>query len=121
MHRYTREHFEAGEDVFRQGDVGDRIYFVIDGEGDVVIDGVATHVIEAGGVSGEIALIANSTAHSNCACGEPASNMASFSRETFHTLVAHFPGVKTAMDELLAKHLAADHKRRSVEASAASH
>ena len=33
-----REHFEPGEVVFHQGDVGDRIYFVIDGEAEVVID-----------------------------------------------------------------------------------
>jgi NADH:ubiquinone reductase (H+-translocating) len=32
----TRQHFEAGEVVFRQGDVGDRMYVVIDGELEVV-------------------------------------------------------------------------------------
>jgi hypothetical protein len=35
----------------------------------------------------------------------------SASRETFHTLVAHFPGVKEAMDEVMRRHLGQDEKR----------
>jgi NADH dehydrogenase len=114
-----REHFEAGEVVFREGDVGDRIYVVIDGEADVVINGAVTHVVPAGGVIGEIALIANSPRTATVRA-RTALNMASFSRETFHTLVAHFPGVKAAMDELLAKHLAADNQRRELQATSAA-
>ena len=31
-----REHFEPGQDVFRQGELGDRIYIILSGEADVV-------------------------------------------------------------------------------------
>ena len=36
----TREHFEAGEAIFRQGDVGDRLYVIQKGEVEVQRDGV---------------------------------------------------------------------------------
>jgi hypothetical protein len=38
---------------------------------------------------------------------------ASVSSETFHTLVAHFPGVKEAMEEIMGLHLAVDSVRDS--------
>jgi NADH:quinone reductase (non-electrogenic) len=113
-----REHFEPGETVFHEGDVGDRIYVIIDGEAEVVINGIVAHTVAAGGVIGEIALIAHSPRTATVRA-RTALNMASFSRETFHTLVAHFPGVKVAMDELLADRVAAD-KRRELQATAVS-
>jgi NADH:quinone reductase (non-electrogenic) len=96
-----REHFEPGEDVFRQGDIGDRIYFVIDGEADVVIDGRVCDSVGGGGVFGEIALM-NDSPRTATIRARTAMNLASVRRETFHTLVSHFPGVKAAMEELLA-------------------
>src|SRR5262249_55011066 len=35
----SREHFEPGQDVFHQGDVGDRIYYVLKGQAEVVKHG----------------------------------------------------------------------------------
>src|SRR5262249_38735146 len=32
-----REHFEPGQDVFRQGDLGDRIYAILEGEAEVIV------------------------------------------------------------------------------------
>jgi NADH dehydrogenase len=99
-----REHFEAGEEVFRQGDVGDRIYFVIDGEGDVVIDGRVTDSIGPGSVFGEIALMKDRPRTATIRARTPMS-LASVQRDAFHTLVAHFPGVRDAMDQILAGHV----------------
>jgi NADH dehydrogenase len=98
-----REHFEAGEEVFRQGDVGDRIYFVIDGEGDVVIDGRVAKSIGPGSVFGEIALM-NDSPRTATIRARSAMSLASVQRDAFHTLVAHFPGVRAAMDAVLATH-----------------
>jgi CRP-like cAMP-binding protein len=98
-----REHFEPGEEVFRQGDIGDRIYFVIDGEAEVVIDGQVTQSMRAGSVFGEIALM-NDSPRTATIRAVTAMNLASVQRSTFHTLVSHFPGVKAAMDELLTQH-----------------
>jgi NADH dehydrogenase len=101
----NREHFEPGEEVFRQGDIGDRIYFVIDGDGEVEIDGQVAHVVGPGSVFGEIALM-NESPRTATIRARTAMNLASVEREAFHTLVAHFPGVRAAMDEILAAHTA---------------
>jgi NADH dehydrogenase len=99
-----REHFEAGEEVFRQGDVGDRIYFVIEGQGDVVIDGHVTDSVGPGSVFGEIALMKDRPRTATIRA-RSAMSLASVERDAFHTLVAHFPGVRAAMDEILAGHV----------------
>jgi NADH dehydrogenase len=99
-----REHFEAGEEVFRQGDVGDRIYFVIEGEAEVVIDDRVTDSIGPGSVFGEIALM-NDRPRTATIRARSAMSLASVQRDAFHTLVAHFPGVRAAMDEILAAHV----------------
>jgi NADH dehydrogenase len=99
-----REHFEPGEIVFRQGDVGDRVYFVIDGEAAIEIGGQLVHVSRAGDVIGEVALVKN-TPRTATVRARTALNMASVSRDTFHTLVAHFPGVRAAMEEIMQRHM----------------
>ena len=106
-----REHFQPGEIIFRKGDFGDRIYFVIDGEAAVEIDNQVAAVLHAGSVIGEIALISD-TPRTATVRARTALDMASVSRDAFHTLVAHFPGVKAAMDEVQAEHVAADKRRR---------
>jgi NADH dehydrogenase len=98
-----REHFEPGEEVFRQGDVGDRIYFVIEGQADVLIDGRLAKSIGPGSVFGEIALM-NDSPRTATIRARSAMSLASVQRDAFHTLVAHFPGVRAAMDEVLATH-----------------
>jgi Cyclic nucleotide-binding domain/Major Facilitator Superfamily len=54
---YTR--VAAGEDVFLQGDAGDRFYVIGDGEADVVGDGRLVSTLSAGDCFGEIALLRN--------------------------------------------------------------
>ena len=43
--------------VFRAGDAADRMYAVIEGQVDIVINGQLVETVEAGGVFGEMALI----------------------------------------------------------------
>jgi MFS family permease len=47
----------AGEELFRQGDVGDRFYIVADGEVEIVIDGNVVRETGPGGYFGEISLL----------------------------------------------------------------
>jgi MFS family permease len=47
----------AGEELFRQGDIGDRYYIVAEGEVDIVADGRVVAVTGPGGYFGEIALL----------------------------------------------------------------
>lgn len=107
-----REHFVAGEALFHQGDVGDRIYFVVSGEAEVEVDGRVVATVGEGSVIGEIALVKD-TPRSATVRVKSDLDAASVSRDTFHTLVAHFPGVKEAMDEIMGRHLAADSVRDS--------
>jgi NADH dehydrogenase len=58
-----REHFEPGQDIIRQGDIGRRLYLIWDGEVDVIQDAGSgpQHVrtLRAGQHFGEIALFEN--------------------------------------------------------------
>ena len=47
----------AGDELFRQGDVGDRFYIVADGDVEIVIDGGVVRETGPGGYFGEIALL----------------------------------------------------------------
>ncbi|HKI22379.1 MAG TPA: MFS transporter [Gaiellaceae bacterium] len=47
----------SGEELFRQGDVGDRFYIVGDGEVEIVIDGRVVRETGPGGYFGEISLL----------------------------------------------------------------
>jgi NADH dehydrogenase len=107
-----REHFVTGEVLFHQGDVGDRIYFVVAGTAEVEVNGAVVASVSEGSVIGEIALVKD-TPRTATVRAKSELDVASVSRETFHTLVAHFPGVKEAMDEIMGRHLAADSVRDS--------
>jgi NADH dehydrogenase len=107
-----REHFIAGEVLFHQGDIGDRIYFVVTGEADVEVNSEVVATVGPGSVIGEIALV-KETVRTATIRVKSDLDTASVAAETFHTLVAHFPGVKEAMEEIMGKHLAADSIRDS--------
>jgi NADH dehydrogenase len=108
------EHFATGEVLFHQGDVGDRVYFVVSGEADIEVDGQVVGTAGPGSVIGEIALVKD-TPRTATVRIKADMDIASASRETFHTLVAHFPGVKEAMDEIMRRHLSSDDSRASGE------
>ena len=52
--------FKAGETVFRQGDAGDRMYVVREGEVDIQVADEVLETVAAGGMLGEMALIDDS-------------------------------------------------------------
>ena len=49
--------YSAGQVVFREGDEGDKMFAVVDGNVDIIIKGNVVEKIGAGGVFGEMALI----------------------------------------------------------------
>jgi len=48
---------EAGELLFQEGDQGDDMFAVVDGEIDLLRDGLIVETVGAGGILGELALI----------------------------------------------------------------
>src|SRR5262249_23546580 len=68
-----REHFEPGQEVFQQGDLGDRIYGILDGEAEVVIDDAVVARLGAGELFGEMALLDRTTRNATIRCSRPLS------------------------------------------------
>jgi NADH dehydrogenase len=99
-----REHFEPNETVFLKDDHGDRVYFVISGEAAVEINGSTVNTVGAGGVFGEIALISDRPRAATVRAQAPL-DVVSVDRQAFEALVAHFPGVRNAMQEIMERHL----------------
>ena len=99
-----REHFEAGEAIFLKEDLGDRVYFVVKGEADIEIDGRVVNTVTTGDVVGEIALISHRPRTATVRA-KTALDVVSVTRDTFDTLVSHFPGVKGTMHQIMERHL----------------
>ena len=98
-----QEHFHAGEIVFEQGDFGDKLYSVVRGEAEILIDGKPVGTIQAGEIFGEIALVSDK-ARTWTIRAKTDFDVVSVARPAFKTLVKHLPGVKGSMEQLLNKH-----------------
>ena len=95
-----REHFEAGESIFDEGDFGDKVYFIVRGEVAVQRDGATLATLRAGEVFGEAALISH---HSRNATIRAASALdaVAVSRGAFQQLLGCLPGLSGAMQEIM--------------------
>ncbi len=95
--RMTREHFEPGEVIFHQGDLGDRLYIVLDGEAEVVVetDGVESVVarLGPGEFFGERALLQQAGRAASVRCVR-AMNALSLPKHEFGLLTTHLAGLR---------------------------
>ncbi|HEU0034874.1 MAG TPA: FAD-dependent oxidoreductase [Kofleriaceae bacterium] len=66
----TQEHFEPGDEVFRQGDVGDRVYLIVDGRAEVSRDGHRVAVLGRGDHFGEVAVLSDAGRNATIRCVE---------------------------------------------------
>ncbi|HKS39271.1 MAG TPA: FAD-dependent oxidoreductase [Blastocatellia bacterium] len=100
----TNEHFEPGEVVFRQGDVGDRLYIVISGQAEVVRDMDGTEIqlatVGAGEYFGEMAILKKSLRSATVRCIEPMNTMSLPKRE-FGMLAAYLPYVHERLETVM--------------------
>lgn len=85
-----RQSFGQGRTVFREGEPGDRMYIVVEGQVDILTDGQLLETVESGGILGEMALIddkprsARAVARTDCV-------LTPITRQHFLTLVQRTP------------------------------
>jgi NADH dehydrogenase len=105
----AREHFEPGQEVFRQGDLGDRVYIVLSGRAEVVHDGGgAARVIATlgrGQFFGEMALLHSTTRNATVRCVEP-MDVLSLPKKEFNLLAANLPELRTSFEKTSAERAA---------------
>jgi NADH dehydrogenase len=100
----SQEHFEPGQDVFHQGDVGDRIYYVLKGEAEVLkhANGADTLVapLGPGDWFGEGALLNETTRGATVRC-RTELNVLSLPKKEFAVLAASLPEVRRSFDRMM--------------------
>jgi NADH dehydrogenase len=104
-----REHFDAGEVIFREGERGDRLYIVTEGEVEVRrnmtgVGPVALRRLGPGECFGEIALVSESPRTATVHCTSP-TNVIAVDREAFHALFSSLPPLRGLFEQMIAKRL----------------
>lgn len=107
-----REHFESRQVVFREGDRGDRLYVVVDGEVEVVkrVQGreeVVVRRLGAGDVFGEIALVTDSPRTATVRSAT-AANLLAVDRDAFQALFGNVPPLRAFFEQLIETRVGAD-------------
>jgi NADH dehydrogenase len=95
-----REHFEAGETVFTEGEFGDKVYFIVKGEAAVERDGEVLATLRAGEVFGEAALISDLPRNAAVRAAT-ALDATVVTRDAFQELLGHVPGVRDTMQAIM--------------------
>ena len=99
-----QEHFEPGEEVFRQGDLGDRIYIIVKGRAEVLRrEGESDRVLaelEAGEYFGEMALLNNAARNATVRCVEP-MDVLSMPKREFGLLAGNLPELRRSFESVM--------------------
>lgn len=101
-------HFEPGEAVFQQGDLGDSLYIILTGEAEVVscTEGEERVIaqLRAGEYFGEMALLNGSTRNATVRCATPMSVL-SLRQRDFHALVTNMPELRGSIEKVMRQRL----------------
>jgi NADH dehydrogenase len=104
------EHFEAGQTVFREGELGDRVYILLSGRASVLrgSNGAeqALATLGPGEVFGEMALLDGAPRNATVQCLEPMTVLSIPKRE-FGLLAANVPGLRASFEQVTARRLGA--------------
>ncbi len=109
----SHEHFESGQNVFQQGDLGDRIYIIVSGQAEVLRHNGSQEILLAqlgpGEYFGEMALLNQTTRNATVRCVEPLDVLSIHKRE-FSILAANLPAMRETFEEVMKT------RRKSTEA-----
>lgn len=118
---FSREHFEADEIIFRQGDRGDRLYIIVDGEVSIVRHGTDGQErtlarLKSGECFGEMALASDSL---RMATAKSASsvNVMTVDRDAFQSLFRHLPPMRGLVQQWIKERLEQDAQFEKVVSS----
>lgn len=110
----AQEHFEPGEEIFREGDLGDRIYIIVSGQAEVVRKEGDREIMLAGlgpgEYFGEMALLKESTRTATVRCTSPMNTLALPKRE-FHMLAAYIPAVRETLENVMQERAASNARK----------
>jgi NADH dehydrogenase len=99
----VREHFEAGQEVFQQGDLGDRIYIILNGRAEVLHEqnGSSQRVAElgAGECFGEMALLGHATRNATVRCVQPMDTLG-LPKYEFDALAENLPDIRSSFERI---------------------
>jgi NADH dehydrogenase len=100
----SQEHFEPGEDVFHEGDLGDRIYLVLKGQAEVLrqTSGADQFIalLGPGDWFGEAALMNDTTRGATIRCRQ-ALDALSLPRREFAVLATNLPDLRRSFDQIM--------------------
>jgi len=100
----SQSHFEPGEPVFRQGDLGDSLYIILNGEADVVREENGTERILArlrgGQFFGEMALMNQKTRNATVRCAT-AMDVLVLRKGDFRALVSNLPDFRASFENVV--------------------
>jgi NADH dehydrogenase len=105
------EHFEPGQKVFSEGELGDRVYILLSGRAEVVrrqANGGGENllaVLGPGECFGEMALLESAPRNATIRCVEPMTVLSIPKRE-FGLLAANVPGLRASFEQVTARRLA---------------
>ncbi|RMG52036.1 MAG: hypothetical protein D6723_09465 [Acidobacteria bacterium] len=99
-----QEHYEAGEVIFRQGDLGDRVYALIRGNVQVVREEATGERVLAtlgpGDCFGEMALLAAAPRNATIRAVNSVDTLVIYRRD-FEALLNHLPGMRQIFERLM--------------------
>lgn len=98
------ETFAGGETIFEEGDLGDSMYVVLDGEVEIILRGNVINTLTAGEIFGEMALVDNRP-RSAAARAKVPTKLIPVNRFSFTYYVQNSPFFALEVMEIMAERL----------------
>jgi NADH dehydrogenase len=100
----AHEHYEPGQEIFRQGDLGDRIYIISRGQAEVLRENggrtISLALLGPGEYFGEMALLNQTTRNATVRCLE-SLDVVSIQYRVFSVLAANLPALRESFEQVI--------------------